>query len=1082
MKKYVNFLTLAVFLWISLTSIFPVPAAAANVFASAVAVNASGSVNETITWDIDADGVLTVSGEGAIRDYASEDSTPWWTYRGQIYKIVISDGITSIGNYAFYGLYKTTEVVIGNDVESIGILSFSNINYVTKLTVGTGLKTVGDRAFNGWVRLQELHISDLRAWCQVEFSSSPPTGWDDYVEKTCLYLNGEKVTQVVIPDGVTSVGRSLFSYDDITTITIPESVVKIGGWTFCGTETTEIRYEGTMEQWLAIERTAEIGKAGAKLYIDGQAVTNVVIPEGTQHIGDYAFANFGGIVSATMPETVTSVGAGAFWNSPITTITLSDRITAIGKEAFEGCTNLTAIVLPEDLKTIGENAFFSCTGLAQVVFSEGLEEIGNYAFYSCTALQSLELPEGLTRIGDRAFWGCSSLETAAFPDTLKTIGQYAFEGCSKISELCFPSGLETIGDYGFCGLTGLTRIVFEGGNYTIGSAAFFGCSSLSEVKLGEGLTKLSWNSFRDCTSLTEVTLPATLTEIEAYGLGGCTALRSIRFLGDAPVLKNYAFYNVSATCYYPANNDTYTQEYLAAHSGGSLIWQVEGYVAPDHCGDDITWELTEDYTLILTGTGAMYDYDVVNTNYPPWYGERENITAIQVSEGITYIGNQAFYGTNSASIVELPATLEGIGSKAFWQCGVTALELPDGLSTVGEYAFKRSGLKSVTIPGSLTDIPLGMFEDCYTLQDVVLNPGVKTIGAYTFSCCYELKDMVLPEGVVSIGEGAFEVCGCSSLYGEWYNTFQFTSIKLPSTLESIGRYAFNYCEALRNVEIPEKITVIQEGTFSRCKNLTNITIPSNIVSIENNAFGECTSLHTITFEWTAPTFADEIFYHVTATCYYPSNNPDWTADLLQNYDGTLTWVGQEMEKPSDGSGGGSGENAGEDEGDDSGESGGSGDNNTEGGDTGSDQKEIEITVNNGSAASGTSVMAPENGWTEGTNTFTVSGDTPCAVLVSYDGGATYTRLLATHTTEGYSFTAENMTSDTILTVMILGDANGDGSFTNADVTRIRAAYAGKIVLDAAQRLACDVNGDGSFTNADVTMVRAAYAGKTELKW
>ena len=119
---------------------------------------------------------------------------------------------------------------------------------------------------------------------------------------------------------------------------------------------------------------------------------------------------------------------------------------------------------------------------------------------------------------------------------------------------------------------------------------------------------------------------------------------------------------------------------------------------------------------------------------------------------------------------------------------------------------------------------------------------------------------------------------------------------------------------------------------------------------------------------------------------------------------------------------------------------------------------------------------------EGNNTFAVSCGVPCAVAVSYDGGATYTRLAATADTDGYLFTAENMTTDTVLAVAVLGDANGDGSFTNADVTQIRAAYAGKIVLDPIQLQACDVNGDGSFTNADVTLIRAVYAAKSTLMW
>ena len=148
-----------------------------------------------------------------------------------------------------------------------------------------------------------------------------------------------------------------------------------------------------------------------------------------------------------------------------------------------------------------------------------------------------------------------------------------------------------------------------------------------------------------------------------------------------------------------------------------------------------------------------------------------------------------------------------------------------------------------------------------------------------------------------------------------------------------------------------------------------------------------------------------------------------------------------------------------------------------------DVPQLEITVNNvGAAASGAVLTAPANGWVAGTNTFTVSCEKACVVVVSNDGGATYTRLTATTAGNGYSFTVENMTADTIVAVCVLGDANGDGNITNADITKLRAAFAGKETLDSLQQLAVDTNGSGDITNADITKLRAVFAGKTTLGW
>ena len=195
--------------------------------------------------------------------------------------------------------------------------------------------------------------------------------------------------------------------------------------------------------------------------------------------------------------------------------------------------------------------------------------------------------------------------------------------------------------------------------------------------------------------------------------------------------------------------------------------------------------------------------------------------------------------------------------------------------------------------------------------------------------------------------------------------------------------------------------------------------------------------------------------------------------MFQNYGAkSLTWVGQEMDKP-EGVGGGEGGNPGENEGEDSGETGGSGD-------------PIDVKVDNetsSGAGDSASITPPEKGWTSGTNTFSVSGSQPCLVAISRDGGATYERLPATKNEDGsYSFTAENMTADTSLSVLLLGDVNGDGKVSNADETKLNAAVLKKTELNAKQMLVANVNGDESVTNADLTKLHAVILGKTSFSW
>ena len=148
-------------------------------------------------------------------------------------------------------------------------------------------------------------------------------------------------------------------------------------------------------------------------------------------------------------------------------------------------------------------------------------------------------------------------------------------------------------------------------------------------------------------------------------------------------------------------------------------------------------------------------------------------------------------------------------------------------------------------------------------------------------------------------------------------------------------------------------------------------------------------------------------------------------------------------------------------------------------------EELEIGIKTLDAEAPATITAPEGGWVEGDNTFTVACAKACFVAVSYDGGTTYTRLDATAVTEGYSFTAEDMTADTIIAVRYVGDVNGDGQITNADATQLAAIFSDKRdPADALSEIACDVNNDKSEkpTNADVTQLRAGFAGKRQLNW
>ena len=151
-----------------------------------------------------------------------------------------------------------------------------------------------------------------------------------------------------------------------------------------------------LEKWMGISFGNEFAnpmRYAKNLYLDGELLEELTIPEGITKIGDYVFAGFTNQISITIPSSVTSIGKGAFYDCKgLTSITIPDSVTSIGDYAFSGCTGLTSIVIPDSVTSIGTEAFYYCKGLTSIVIPDGVTSIGNYAFYSCTGLISITIP------------------------------------------------------------------------------------------------------------------------------------------------------------------------------------------------------------------------------------------------------------------------------------------------------------------------------------------------------------------------------------------------------------------------------------------------------------------------------------------------------------------------------------------------------------------------------------------------------------------------------------------------------------------------------------------------------------------
>jgi hypothetical protein len=647
-------------------------------------------------------------------------------------KVIFSDTITRIGDYAFEGCTSLNDVTIPQGVTSIGYRAFFGCTSLTGITIPESVTSIGNLAFD-----------------------------------SCTSLTG-----ITIPESVTSIGDSAFmGCTSLTGITIPESVTRIGDHAFdhCTSLT-------------GITIPESVTRIGDSAFSYCTSLTGITIPRNVTRIGEYTFSGCTLLTGITIPQSVTSIGNFAFEDCiSLTGITIPDSVTRIGEKAFEGCKSLTRVTLPKGISY--GNAFYKCRLLKEKNMLEGVEPVSSSAVdgtplnktdrrlepEKAPLPEQLEIPdcrdnpcallcctgEDLHHIRTlliELYWegfnirydetpsqqtlddsqcilaffteqtahsitAMETLECACQRDTSRII-QVFLGDCSELPDairhnlqaqqaivqknstpLAFSGGIRAALRTFGCGInhprgfevrnTGnaveIVKFRPAGFSQIIIPKTFFN-PPLSVTRIGDSV-------FSGCTSLTGITIPESVTSIGGHAFDGCTSLTGITIPESVTSIGNSAF---------------------------------------DGC---------------------------------------KSLTGITIPQGVTRIGKYAFFGCTSLTGITIPQGVTSIGYRAFFGCtSLTGITIPESVASIVRGVFLGcTSLTCITIPESVTSIGESAFSGCTSLTCITIPESVTSIGKEAFCGCTSLTDVTIPQGVTSISEDAFKGCDNLTIYCRRYS-------------------------------------------------------------------------------------------------------------------------------------------------------------------------------------------------------------------------------------------------------------------------------------------------------------------------